>query len=272
VPRMSRTGGGTLLLLAVLAAGCSHIQRPPPDAPAEDRLRYGWKLLERRHTYAARQVFEELIFSAPGSAVIDSAHYGLAGTYYEEHNWIQAQSEYDIVVRSFPRSQLVDDAAFRSGYCWWKQSLNYKHDQEETYHAIDAFRTFLLDYPASEHYDEVIALLAQAEDKLARKKIYEGDTYRKLGTERDLAAAELMYMEAIQSWPNASVLDLALWGLGEIYMAQQAYPKALEAFGMLVANFPDSRRIKDARERIHTLSEMGVTAPGTPPPAAFPRP
>jgi outer membrane protein assembly factor BamD len=269
---MTRIGRGAGLLLVVLSTGCSHIQRPPSDAPAEDRLHYAWKLLEHGNTYASRQAFEELIFSAPGSAVIDSAHYGLAETYYKERNWIQAQSEYEVVARSFPRSPLVDDAAFRSGTCWWKQSLSYKLDQNETRQAIDAFRAFLLDYPASEHYDEVMVLLAQAEDKLARKKIYEGDTYRKLGTERDLTAAELTYIEAIQNWPGASVLDLALWGLGQVYLVQQQYPKALQAFSALVGNFPDSRWAKDAREHIRTLNEMGVTAPGQPPPATLPRP
>ncbi len=269
---MTRIGWGSRLLLVMLLAGCSHIPRPARDAPAEDRLHYAWRLLEDGGTYAARQAFEELIFSAPGSAVIDSAHYGLAETYYREKNWIQAQSEYDVVVRSFPRSPLVDNAAFHSGTCWWKQSLGYKLDQNETRQAIDAFRAFLLDFPASERYDEVVAILGQAEDKLARKKIYEGDTYRKLGTERDLTAAELMYIEAIQGWPGASVLDLALWGLGEVYLARQEYPKALQAFSALVGNFPDSRRAKQAREHIRTLNEMGVTPPGQPPPTIPPRP
>lgn len=267
-----RTSGFSRLalggLLLVVAAGCAGRQRPGPDATVEERLRFGYYQLERGSTYSARQVFEELIFSAPGSAVIDSAHYGLGEAYFLEDNFIQAQSEYDVVVRNFPRSPLVDDAAFKSALCWWEQSLGYKLDQNETRQAIDAFRAFLLDYPTSDRYEEVLDILDQAQDRLALKKIYEGDTYRKLGTERDLQAAALSYLEAIRSWPDASVLDRALWGLGLVYLEMDALPQALEAFGQLVAVFPDSERAEDARARIRELTARGVTAPGVPPPVA----
>ncbi len=258
---------GLLGLLLVLGVSCAGRPRPGPDATVEERLRFGFYQLERGGTYSARQVFEELIFSAPGSAVIDSAHFGLGEAYFQEDNFIQARSEYDVVVRSFPRSPLVDDAAFKSALCWWNQSLGYKLDQNETRQAIDAFHAFLLDHPTSDYYEQVLDILDEAQNRLVLKKIYEGDTYRKLGTERDLQAAVLSYLEAIQSWPESTVLDRALLGLGETYLAMEAYPPALEAFGQLVAVFPDSKWVEDARKRIRELTAMGVTAPGVPPPA-----
>ena len=251
----------------LLATACSHIPRPQPGAAPEDYLRYAWRMLEEGKTFQAKEAFQELIYSAPGSAIIDSVHYGLAETHFAERSYFLALSEYSTIVRSFPRSGLVDDAAFKVGLCHWEQSNSYKLDQMETHEAREAFRTFLLDYPASDIVDEVVTYLVMAEDKLARKKIYEGETYLKLGTERDLVSATLAFQEALGLWQRSSHIDLALWGLGEVYFKQGRHDDARAAFGALVANFPDSKRLKKARARLEDLgASETLSAPPPPPP------
>ncbi|MFC1545112.1 outer membrane protein assembly factor BamD [Gemmatimonadota bacterium] len=256
-----------LLLFGVilLAAACSHIPRPQPGAAPEDYLRYGWQLLDEGKFFQAKEIFQELIYTAPGSAIIDSVHYGLAETHFAERNYFLALSEYSTIVRSFPRSGLVDDAAFKVGICHWEQSNSYKLDQMETLEAREAFRTFLLDYPTSDIADDVVTYLEMTEDKLARKKIYEGETYLKLGTERDLVSAVIAFQEALTIWQRSSHIDLALWGLGEVYYRQGRHDDARAAFGALVANFPDSKRVKRARARLEDLG-ASETLSATPPP------
>ncbi len=224
-------------------------------------------MLEEGKTFQAKEIFQELIYSAPGSAIIDSIHYGLAETHFAESNYFLALSEYSTIVRSFPRSGLVDDAAFKVGICHWEQSNSYKLDQMETHEAREAFRTFLLDYPASDIVDEVVTYYEMAEDKLARKQIYEGETYLKLGTERDLVSATMAFQEALGRYPNSSHIDLALWGLGEVYYRQGRHDDARAAFGALVANFPDSKRLKKTRARLEDLgaSEALFAPPPQPP-------
>ncbi len=250
-------GWGMLLLFAA----CSHIPRPQQGAPPEEFLRYAWQLLEDGKTFQAKAQFQELIYSAPGSAIIDSVHYGLAETHFSENSYYLALTEYSTIVRSFPRSPLVDRAAFKVGLCHWEQSNGYKLDQTETRQAREVFRAFLLDYPGSEIVDEVVTYLQMAEDKLARKLIYVGETYLKLGTERDLESATIAYQEALTNWPGSSHLDLALWGLGEVYYRQGRFDDARTAFGALVANFPDSDRMKKARSRLESLGASGDPPP-----------
>ncbi|MFC1595354.1 outer membrane protein assembly factor BamD [Gemmatimonadota bacterium] len=252
--------------MILMAAACSHIPRPQQGASPEEYLRYGWRMLEDGKTFQAKEVFQELIYSAPGSAIIDSVHYGLAETHFAERNYFLAQSEYTTIVRSYPRSGLVDKAAFRIGLCHWQQSNGYKLDQMETREAREAFRTFLLDYPTSDIADEVVTYLEMAEDKLARKMIYEGETYLKLGMERDLVSATIAFQEALSTWQRSSHIDLALWGLGEVFYRQGRYDEARAAFGALVANFPDSKRLRKARARLGDLG-ASETLSATPPPA-----
>ncbi len=241
-----------VLLLAITAA-CSSIPKPEPDAPPEERLRYAWALLERGSYYPAQQAFEDLIFSAPGSAIIDSAHYGLAECYFGMDNHIQAVSEYQRVVSSFPRSGLVDDAAFRIGVANWEQSLSYKLDQTETLRAIVAFRAFVQDYPASERVDEALDYLRQAEDKIALKTIYLAESYLKLGTDSDYQAAIMYFSEAIQDFPSSELMPRAIFGLGETYYKKGETENARQALGALVANFPDSEYTERAQKRIRDL-------------------
>jgi outer membrane protein assembly factor BamD len=253
-------------VLVLFAAACASVPRPEPDAPPEERLRYGWELLARKRTFVARQVFEDLIFSAPGSAIIDSAHYGLAEAHFVDANYFQALTEYQVVVSSFPRSVLVDNAAYKVGLCYWKQSLSYRLDQTETRRAIEAFHAFLLDYPASEWVMDAAVQLREAEDKLALKRIYQGETYLKLRSDRDYLAAVIAFSEAIQGFPESSHLPRALWGLGESYFRLKRTNEALQTFGALVSEFADSPYADKARERLNELQPPPDRDTPAPPP------
>jgi len=258
---MRDRGGARYLLTAVALLtvwGCAGIPRPRSDAGPEERMRYAWRLLESGRTFQAKEVFQELVYLASGSTIIDSVYYGLAESHLREKSYFLAQNEYRNIVRSYRRSPLVDDAAFKIGLCYWELSHTYKLDQTETYQAFDEFRAFLQDYPSSELADQAAAYRDLAYDKLARKKIYEGETYLRLGTDRDLGAALRMFQEAGQIYPDTSHLDLALWGVGETYYRMGEGQRAMEAFVALVANYPDSRRLKAARKRIEKLRREGI--------------
>ena len=249
----------------VFMVGCASVPKPPPDAPPEERLRYGYRLLERGSTYNARQVFEEIVYSAPGSAIIDSAHFGLAECFFADDNYYQALIEYEILVSSFPRSSLVDNAAYKVGLCYWEQSPSYKLDQRETRKAIDAFKIFLLDYPGSVLVGEAVDYLYRCREKLARKLLYQGMTYSKLGTDGDLLAAIIAIQEMLQLYPDSSYIGEALWWLGEAFYRRGQFEQAAVVYGSLVGEYSDSKRLKAARER---LTELG-SRPGAvsvPPP------
>lgn len=253
-------------LFIVVAAACSSIPKPGADASPEERLRYAWALLEKGSTFAAKQTFQDLIFSAPGSAIIDSAHYGLAEVHFKMRNYIQAISEYRTVVSSFPRSTLVDDAAFKIGVSYWKQSLSYKLDQTETLRAIEAFRAFIQDYPASERVEEALSYVRMAEDKIALKTIYQAESYMKLGSMEDYRAALYYFSEAIQTYPGSTHMPRALWGLGESYYRLGEIDNARQTLGALVANYPDSKYAGKARARMRDLPPPASTAAPPPPP------
>lgn len=250
----------------ILAVGCASVPKPPSDASPEERLRYGYRLLEKKSTYVAKQVFEELIYSAPGSAIIDSAHYGMAEAFFVEDNFYQAQVEYEIIVTSYPRSSLVDEAAYKAGLCYWEQSLSYKLDQTETRQAIDAFQVFLLDYPSSEWTDEAVDYLYRCREKLARKLLYQGTTYSKLGTEGDLRAALLALQELLLMYPDSSYVGEALWLIGEAYYRLDLHQEAVMVYGALVRDYSQSKRVKAARERLKELGSLPGAASAPPPP------
>jgi outer membrane protein assembly factor BamD len=241
------------VLLLTVAAACSSIPKPGPDAPPEERLRYAWALLERGSYYSSQQAFEDLIFSAPGSAIIDSAHYGLAECYFGMDNFIQAVSEYKTVVSSFPRSGLVDDAAFRIGVANWEQSMGYKLDQTETLRSIEAFRAFVQDYPASDRVEEALGYLRQAEDKIAMKTIYQAESYLKLGTDSDRQAAVMYFSEAIRDFPSSGYMPRAIFGLGETYYRMGEVEYARQTLAALLAEYPDSEYAERARKLMRDL-------------------
>ncbi|MFO7768276.1 MAG: outer membrane protein assembly factor BamD [bacterium] len=244
--------------LLILAGACAGVPKPPEGSPPEVMNRYAWELLERGSTYNARQVFEELLFTAPGSAVIDSVHFGLAEAHFKEGNYYQARSEYETVTSSFPRSSLVDQAAFNAALCYWEQSLSYKLDQQETRQALQAFQSFLLDYPASELAEEASRYVRRARDKLARKELYQARTYMRLGTERDYEAAVLILSQLIRRYQESGWVDEAVLELGKCYFELDRTDQARQAFAALVSDFPESETAEKARE---WLRRIGPPAP-----------
>ncbi len=247
--------------LLMAAAACAGVPKPPEGSPPEVMNRYGWDLLEGGSTYNARQVFEELLFTAPGSAIIDSVHFGLAETHFMEGNYFQARTEYETVTSSFPRSVLVDESAFKAALCYWEQSLSYKLDQEETRQALQAFQSFLLDYPASELAEEAARYARMARDKLARKQLYQAQTYMRLGTRRDHESAVLILSEMIRRYQDSEWVDEAVLELGKAYYELGRTEQARQAFAALVTDFPESETAEQARQWIRRLQPPSPRAP-----------
>lgn len=245
------------VVLIVTAGACAGVPRPPEGSPPEVMNRYGWALLEAGSTYKAKEVFEELLFTAPGSAVIDSVHFGLAETHFKEGNYYQARSEYETVTSSYPRSVLVDQAAFKAAICYWEQSLSYKLDQKETRQALQAFQSFLLDYPASELAEEASRYMRRARDKLARKELYQARTYMRLGTQRDYEAAAHILSEMIRGYQDSEWIDEAVLELGKAYYELGRRDEARQAFAALVADFPESETAEEAREWLRRIKPPG---------------
>ena len=242
-----------LLLLLTAAGACAGVPKPPEGSPPEVMNRYGWTLLEHGSTYKARQVFEELLFTAPGSAIIDSVHFGLAETHFREGSYFQARTEYETVTSSFPRSPVVDEAAFKAALCYWEQSLSYKLDQQETRQALQAFQSFLLDYPASELAEEASRYVRRARDKLARKELYQARTYMRLGTQRDYEAALGILTALIRTYQDSEWVDEAVLDLGKTYHELGRTEQARQAFAALVADFPESENAEEARQWLRRL-------------------
>ncbi len=62
----------------------------------------------------------------------------------------------------------------------------------------------------------------------------------------------------LKEFPDGSYAPNAHYWLGEIYMKQHQYPKAIEEFNLVVYKFPESGKIADAKLKLgYAFYELG---------------
>ena len=97
----------------------------------------------------AIELYSKILENAPYSVSAPVAQYSIARAMVGRENYYAAIQEFRKLIKNYPTSQFVDDAAFYIGYVNYLQSTEKEYDQTETTQAIAAFRRFIHEFPSS---------------------------------------------------------------------------------------------------------------------------
>ena len=240
-----------IALVAFSGMNCSN-RKLRKGLPAEERLALAKKMFEKGRYLDAKTEFQVLVVSGAGTAIADEAQFYLAECYYHLKDYVTAVAEYERLIRMFPNSPWVDDAQYKIGMSYFKLSPNPGLDQEFTKKALQAFQVFLEDYPDSELRPEVEERMRQCREKLAEKEFRAGVLYRKMGYHK----SALIYFDSVlEEYYDTSWAEKALyWKAKELEKLGEP-DKALETYQVFVRRYPQSRRLEEVREAIHRLRQ-----------------
>ena len=110
----------------------------------------------------ANRLIEQVIPKYRGKPQAERIIFFFADSYFKTKNYILSSYQYENFIKSYPKSQRIEEAQFRAAQCYYFLSPEYSLDQEDTYTAIDKLQIFINLHPTSEYAEEANQMIEDA--------------------------------------------------------------------------------------------------------------
>jgi outer membrane protein assembly factor BamD len=224
------------LVCALFACACAAKELFPEGSP-EERFAHADDYLARGKDQRAIEAYRILARTYIGTDWEERARIGIARSYRAGEDYPAAIQEYETLLRRFPRSIWVDDAAFEIGLCYADQRKRYDLDPDMNQKALDQFNEFLADYPESDLVPRAREEVLKARTLLARKTLENASTYMKI---HRYAAARFYCQIVVDDYPETPLVPEALYTMARAHAREGTRDKALEIESEMRRRFPES--------------------------------
>lgn len=239
------------------AAGCATSSRVmvPPGTLEPDRFLFerGTEALNERRWLTAREFFRQVTDTYTQSPFRPDAKLGVGDAHLGEGTpeaIVEAIREFQEFLSFYPTHPRADYAQYKLAMAYFRQMRAPQRDQTETRSALREFEIFITRYPNSSLMSEVKARQREARDRLSTSEYEVGLHYYRI---RWYPGAIDRLTVLLKTDPGYSRRDNVYFILGETLVKAGRPAEALPYFEKLVAEFQESERLKNARERIDTL-------------------
>lgn len=167
-----------LLVISVVAASCGEYQ----EVLKSDDISLKYATADSLYTAAkagegnskkkfkkALRIFEQIVPEYRGKPQAQKLMFLYADTYYELGDYFLSGYQFERFAESYPESEKLQEAVFKSAKSYYYLSPRYSLDQTETYKAIAKMQDFINRFPESERLDEANTLVTELRIKLERK-------------------------------------------------------------------------------------------------------
>jgi outer membrane assembly lipoprotein YfiO len=195
--------------LAGLLAGCGASTIPAVHSEQE-RLAQGRHALEQRDYNIALELLKTYVANNAGGADVDQAIELLGECNLHIKEWVEAQNQFERVLRDYPESDSAAAASFRLGEALWGQARAPAFDQEYTQKALEQWEGYLRAYPGHWQNGEGQKRVQTARERLADKLNRTGTLYLKLNR---AGPARVYFQRVLDEYPDAAIAADAQLGL-----------------------------------------------------------
>lgn len=153
--------------------------------------------------------FDIIKLQYPASQYADDAQFRIAEINFHRGEYVMASYNYSVVRRSFPSSEWAKTSAYKVGLCYAELMLPPDRDQEYTMKAIQAFTEFQQLYPTDSLALVSVQRIHDLRNHLAERYLLVAEHYVKTESRR----AALVYYDAlINEYPDSDWLEDAFIG------------------------------------------------------------
>ncbi len=241
-----------LLLVVASALGCAGTAGASADS-AEEAYQTGMRYFEEGKYDRAAEYLKVVFDFGRTNEFADEAQVYLAQAYYEDEQYILAGTEFTRFIDLYSRDPRVEEAALGRIRSYYMLSPSYNLDQTDSERAIAYIRLFMARYPSSVFTEDVVTILEELREKLARKQFQAGRLYER----RELfEAAIISFEEVLSEYSTSPFADDALLGILRAQVgyaeksiaARQAerFQDALDSYDRLLQLFPSSPLLSEA--------------------------
>ena len=251
-----------IILSLLLGVGCSGKKRGVWEKETTPDTLYekGLALYKKRRYGKALEVFNELKGSFPGvDPYYTWAELKVADCYFFKKEYPDAIGHYEEFKKFHPFHEDIPYVIFQIGLSYFNQILSIDRDQGATRKALSKFEFLMANYRPSIFTEKAREKAKICREKLAAKELYVAKFHYK---RKKYQGAKARLEVVVKLYPEADVLDEALFYLGKSYLKLGDMGEARRVFRDLVQNYPESTFSDEAKEALSKILEEGFEATG----------
>lgn len=156
----------------------------------------------------ANRLYEQILPSYRGKPQAQRVVFFFANSYLQIKDYYLAAYQFESFVKSYPKSNKIQEASFLAAKCYYMLSPNYSLDQANTNDALDKLQIFIDNYPDSEFLAEANTYVQELQTKLEKKDFEISKQYY---TIRDYKSAINAFDNFISTYPGTPFKEDALY-------------------------------------------------------------
>lgn len=175
-----------IVFSALLLTSCGEYQKLLRSDDAQKKYAVMDSLYDAGKYKKALKLMEQIVPIYRGKPQAEPLMYKYANTFYLLEDYYLAGYQFERFGTSFPKSDSLEVAAYKSAKSYYQLSPRFSLDQKDTYTALEKLQNYINTYPNSEHRLEANMLVKELREKLEKKDIEVAqqylDTAESLGT------------------------------------------------------------------------------------------
>jgi outer membrane protein assembly factor BamD len=227
--------------------------------PAGEQMEKCRALFAKKKWTQAQSELQKMVLNYPGYPAVDTAHMLLGISYFKQELFLLAADEFGKIVTNFSSSPLACQTDFYRSFSRFKLApKNPAYDQKEVAASVEAFRTFLEEWPTCFYADSARLLLSQALDRLAKKDYSIGFLYFKL---RDYEASRIYLQGVIDEFSESNYGPEALYLFARSLEKEKKFAEAKLKYEAFLSIYPDHKRAAEVREKLKKNADLAAVEP-----------
>ena len=253
--------GALLAGLAVYLAfmSCAHQKAAIPKTQ-EERLAEAGALADNGKCRDAVPQYEQLLSEFPKPEVAEQAKFRLGTCRMDMGEYELAITEFSDFVDTYPKSDLVDNAAYLAALSALRETPRIERDQTRVTEALSELTLLLRKYPNTDVKADVEAAIKEARSRLAQKEYMSGELYFGLG---DYQSARVYFDYVITDYGDTEWAPLALVRKAQSFERQGNAADARAAYELVIKDYPSSDSSREAASKVKELGGASEAQTGS---------
>ena len=164
----------------ILFTSCSPYQQVYRGDNTTAKYSFADSMYKKGKYKKALKLMEQIVPSYRGKPQAERLMFIYANTFYQMEDFYLAGYQFERFETSYPKSDSVEVASFKSAKSYYELSPRFSLDQEDTNKALDKLQAFINTYPDTEYRSEANELVSELRGKLELKDITVAKQYLKI--------------------------------------------------------------------------------------------
>ncbi len=194
------------LFISIFASCKTEFEKVRASGDAELMLKTADKFYEEENYLQAQSLYEIVIPFFRGKEKAADIFFNYAYTHYYLSEFILANHYFKNFSNTYINDPKREEALYMAAYSNYAMSPNYKLDQSYSDIAISEFQLFINTFPNSDKVEEANELIQGMRDKQEIKAFEQGELYLDI---KQYEAALVAYENMIQEFPDSDLVEEA---------------------------------------------------------------